>query len=108
MKSIDNSASKHTNNWDADSNRVQVDFNGTEYTYVYDTMAGIPAVLKQVAPSGTVYYIRELSGSLLARVDGSSVHYYHFDALGSTRLLTDADGGVTDRYACNSSQMVRI
>jgi len=27
------------------------------------------------------------------------IRYYHFDELGSTRLLTDANGTVTDRYA---------
>ena len=31
-------------------------------------------------------------------MDGSNTGYYHFDELGSTRLLTDASGNVTDRY----------
>jgi RHS repeat-associated protein len=46
-----------------------------------------------------VYYIREPGGELLARKDGSSLSYYHFDKLGSTRLLSDGSGNVTDKYS---------
>jgi RHS repeat-associated protein len=46
-----------------------------------------------------IHYIREPNGSLIARVSSSNTSYYHFDQLGSTRLLTDADGDVTDEYA---------
>jgi RHS repeat-associated protein len=84
--------------WDADSNRVS--FTSSEQgttEFVYDTTAGIPAVIEEAA-GGSVYYVREPSGSLIARVAGENTSYYHFDALGSTRLLTDADGAVTDEY----------
>ncbi|MGC8863836.1 MAG: RHS repeat domain-containing protein, partial [Armatimonadota bacterium] len=38
-------------------------------------------------------------GSLIARLNATDgIRYYHFDELGSTRLLTDADGDITDRY----------
>jgi RHS repeat-associated protein len=60
-----------------------------------DTTAGIPAVIKE----DSVYYIREPNGSLITRVSGSNTSYYHFDQLGSTRLLTDGSGTVTDEYA---------
>jgi RHS repeat-associated protein len=30
---------------------------------------------------------------------GTDWHFYHFDALGSTRILTDGIGNVTDKYA---------
>ena len=49
--------------------------------------------------SGVVYYIREPNGSLIARSDSTNgVRYYHFDQLGSTRVLTDSTGAVTDKY----------
>ena len=83
-----------TNTWDADKNRVGFSVDSTNHTFVYDTTAGIPAVVKEDG----VYYVREPNGELLARVDGSNTGYYHFDELGSTRLLTDASGNVTDRY----------
>ncbi len=89
-----------SNTWDADKNRVKLDPIGPEYEFVYDTTAGIPAVIAEVQPDDSVvYYIRGPGGSLIARIDGEDTHYYHFDALGSTRLLTDDDGNVTDRYA---------
>jgi len=88
------------NTWDADSNRVGMNANGTAYAFVYDTTAGIPAVLEESTSGSTVYYIREPGGSLLARLNSSDgIRYYHFDELGSTRLLTDGSGTVTDRYA---------
>jgi RHS repeat-associated protein len=89
-----------TNTWDADSNRVSFDANGTEYELVYDTTAGIPAVLEESTSGSTAYYIREPGGGLIARVHPTDgIRHYHFDELGSTRLLTDADGDMTDGYA---------
>ncbi|MGI6295511.1 MAG: RHS repeat domain-containing protein [Armatimonadota bacterium] len=84
-----------TNLWDADKNRVGFSVNSVDHTFVYDTTAGIPAVIKE----DNVYYVREPNGGLVTRVSGSNTSYYHFDQLGSTRLLTDADGDVTDEYA---------
>ena len=83
-----------TNTWDANQNRVGFSVGSANHTFVYDTTAGIPAVVKEDG----VYYVREPGGALLARVDGTNMSYYHFDELGSTRLLTDASGNVTDRY----------
>jgi len=89
-----------TNTWDADSNRVSMNANGTAYAFVYDTTAGIPAVIEEHTETNTVYYIREPGGELIARVHPTEgIRYYHFDEVGSTRLLTDANGTVTDRYA---------
>ena len=90
---------------EADSSRVS--FTSSEGTgtweFVYDTTAGIPAVIKELHDGTPVYHIREPNGALIARVVGSSLdatttRYYHFDALGSTRKLTDKDGVVTDTY----------
>ncbi|MHB1456865.1 MAG: RHS repeat domain-containing protein [Armatimonadota bacterium] len=71
-----------------------------EYAFVYDPTASIPAVLaEQPAAPGTIYYFREPNGALIARLDGPYAHYYHFDELGSTRLLTDSSGNVSDKYS---------
>ncbi|MBP6965046.1 MAG: RHS repeat-associated core domain-containing protein [Armatimonadetes bacterium] len=86
--------------WDGDANRVSFTRSttpiGTWY-FVYDTTAGIPAVIEE-NDGDPVYYIREPNGALIARVDGATTNYYHFDALGSTRLLTNGSGTVTDTY----------
>jgi RHS repeat-associated protein len=89
-----------SNTWDADSNRVGMNANGTAYVFVYDTTAGIPAVIEESTSGSTAYYIREPGGSLIARLNATDgIRYYHFDELGSTRLLTDGSGNVTDKYA---------
>ena len=87
--------------WDADGNRIS--FTSSEDSgmtqFVYDTTAGIPAVIEEVLPStSSVYYIREPNGALVARIAGEDTSYSHFDALGSTRLLTDSAGTVTDTF----------
>ena len=94
-----------TNLWDADEHRVQFSIGEDEYTAVFDVTAGIPAVIKENTPQGTVYYVREPGGELICRVAtvGETTHkwFYHFDELGSTRLITsDANPAtVTDRYS---------
>ncbi len=70
--------------------------NGSSYSFVYDASAGIPAVVEEDTPTGTDYYYRDPDGLLIARQAGLATSYYHFDALGSTRLLTDGTGTVTD------------
>lgn len=89
--------------WDADGNRVSLTSSkGTgTWEFVYDPTAGIPAVIEEVH-SGSVYYIREPNGALIARATPAGESwdflYYHFDALGSTRMLTDNAGDPTDQY----------
>jgi len=58
-----------------------------------------PAVIEEVTPTGTVRYFRTPDGALIARSKGSEWRFYHYDELGSTRLLTDGSGSVTDRYS---------
>ncbi len=91
--------------WDADSNRVSFTSSEDDATteFVYDTTAGIPAVVEEITPAdGSFYYVREPGGELIARVEGSTgtppVLYYYFDELGSTHLITDAAGDMTDVY----------
>ena len=98
----DYSSSYNEHTWDGSGNRVGLGFNGTSsYSFVYDPTAGIPAVIEEVTPDGSVYYYREPSGSLIARrvgITGDNWRYYHFDELGSTRALTDEFGYQSDSY----------
>ncbi len=98
--SISSGSGNHTltNTWDASGDRLSLNVSGGQYAFVYDVTAGIPAVVEDSAASSIAYYIREPSGSLLARAVGPSLWYYHFDQLGSTRLITDSAGNTTDRY----------
>ncbi len=101
-------ANPSTMTWDGAGNRITFASStnaGNPYTFVYDTTAGIPAVIEEIIPAGgvggggSVYYIREPSGQLIARLAGIAIQYYHFGTLGSTRLLTNAAGAVTDKYS---------
>lgn len=96
-----------TNIWDTNGNRVGLQIHNETYEFVYDVITSVPAVIEEKLGTNTVYYYRDPNGSLIARYDQSSDNkwrYYHFDALGSTRLLTTApkeDGSVdvTDKYS---------
>ena len=66
---------------------------------MYDPTAKIPAVLEDQGPGGTVFYIRDPDGTPIAMVKDGKLYYYHFDAVGSTRIITDSGGNVTDKYA---------
>jgi RHS repeat-associated protein len=88
-----------TNTWDAIGNRVGITVNGAAYSFIYDPTAGVPAVLEENRPGGVVVrYYRTPDGALIARKKGTDWSYYHYDELGSTVLLTDGAGNVTDRY----------
>ncbi|MEN6521571.1 MAG: RHS repeat-associated core domain-containing protein [Armatimonadota bacterium] len=88
------------NTWDASDNRVGLTINGKVCSFVYDPTAEIPAVIEEMVNGIPAYYYREPDGALVARTDVvNSMRYYHFDALRSTRLLTDENGNVTDNYA---------
>jgi len=62
-------------------------------------------VIKELHDGTPVYYIREPNGALIARIDGATTNYYHFDALGSTRFLTNGSGTVTDTYTYPHSDL---
>jgi len=75
------------------------------WSFLYDTAAGIPAVLlvKHIDDKEDEYltfFVREPGGELLASFEsGGAARYYHFDALGSTVLLSDSSGNPAGAYA---------
>ena len=90
-----------TMTWDFAGNRVKLVTSGSStYGYVYNPLAGIPAVIEEVTPSGSVYYVREPNGALLARCTSATAvaNYFHFDELGSTQFITNSSALITDEY----------
>jgi RHS repeat-associated protein len=68
--------------------------------YLVDAANG-PAsaqVIRESGPSGVTLRSYVIGLQLLSFTEGTNVRYYLTDALGSTRLLTDATGAVTDKY----------
>ena len=55
-------------------------------------------MIEQIHDNVSVYYVREPDGELICRINGAATQYYHFDDLGSTVLMTQGLGTVTDRY----------
>jgi RHS repeat-associated protein len=90
---------------DAAGNRIRMTGSdgAPSWTFVYDTTAGIPAVLAETISTGGIkLYVRTPDGRLIARVTpgySSPDFYYHFDGLGSTRALTNSGGTVIDKYS---------
>jgi RHS repeat-associated protein len=90
-----------TNAWNAMGNRVGLTVGSESYSFTYNPVASVPAVIVESGGGKTYYYVRDPSGVLIARCEASTpddYQYYHFDELGSTRLLTDVNGDVTDEY----------
>ena len=72
--------------------------------YSYDITASTPAMISEGPNEGTTtyFYVREPNGELIMRKSGTDYKYYHFDELGSTLFLTDANGIQTDKYVYNA------
>jgi RHS repeat-associated protein len=88
--------------WDASGKRVGFTSStdpSNPYTFVYDPTARVPSVIEEDYAGSSVYYVRDPSGMLLARVNGPETKYYGFDDLGNTLLLTGEKGTVTDKYS---------
>lgn len=68
--------------------------------YVWDPEDDNIALEKDDAGDVTVVYTQEpgLYGNLISQRRAGQTSYYHFDALGSTRALTDENENVTDTY----------
>ncbi|HYL37557.1 MAG TPA: RHS repeat-associated core domain-containing protein [Bryobacteraceae bacterium] len=75
--------------------------DGTTLNYVLNYATGLPTVAtEQSGGSDVTYYVYTPGGSLLYSIDAaSSAHrFYSFDDTGSTTMLTDDSGSLTDAY----------
>ncbi|MBE0449139.1 MAG: hypothetical protein IBX64_13785, partial [Actinobacteria bacterium] len=88
----------YTYTYDAEGNRTAVTENGNTTRYVVNPNAALSQVLTKTDPQGKVtYYIYGLG--LIAQEEEGTYKTYHFDKRGSTTLLTDINGAVTDTFA---------
>lgn len=84
--------------YDVDGIRNAKTVNGSRTDYVVDHNDAYAQVLLESDPSGVATaYTRGLA--LLGQERGGNSNYFHADALGSTKSLSDNNGAVTDRYA---------
>lgn len=92
------------NQYDASGNRVVQRVDGEETRFLIDTNRPYVEVLEEYSSSGTTKtsYVHGLDLISQKRVlSGTNYEqsFYHVDGLGSTRLLTDVQGNVLNRYA---------
>ncbi|MGH9958487.1 MAG: hypothetical protein ACREBC_15365, partial [Pyrinomonadaceae bacterium] len=82
-----------------DAENRQVSFNGGAASYTYD---GDGRRVKKVDSTGTTLFVYDVAGRMVAEYttgapQGSGTSYLTSDHLGSTRVVTDASGGVKSR-----------
>jgi RHS repeat-associated protein len=76
--------------YDADNRRIESVEASTTTLYAY---LGTNTLYEQIMGRANVHYVYA-SGLMIANVTGTTVSYYHTDTLGSTRLVTNAQGAV--------------
>jgi len=82
--------------YDADGHRVLKEKDGQQTTYVVDTQSNYAQVIAEVSDDSIINYV--YGDDLISQTNPEGTVYYHSDALGSTRALTDNNGTVTDTY----------
>ena len=95
----DSSGTKHLDyRYDAEGLRVSSTVNAQETRFLLDTVQRFGQVALEYTPGGLVLvsYVHGLD--LISQTRGGTKSIYHVDGLGSTRVLTNATGAVTDRY----------
>lgn len=86
--------------YDAYGNRVSRNTNGAITDFLVDPMdrSGYPQVLLERDGGGASIASYVYGNGLVRANIGGAVSYYHSDALGSTRALSNALGAISDRY----------
>ncbi|WP_255534314.1 RHS repeat-associated core domain-containing protein [Thiohalobacter sp. COW1] len=82
--------------YDGAGNRLAATRSGTTTQYIHDAAGNLIA---EADASGTItrHYIH--GQGLIALIEGNTAYTYHFDALGSTVALTDADEQLVNAYS---------
>jgi RHS repeat-associated protein len=86
--------------YDVDGNRVARQAGGTVTSFLVDANnpTGLPQVLEERGSAGELRAQYTYGVDRVAVATPATTGFYATDALGSTRLLTDAAGAVTDQY----------
>ncbi|MBZ5603978.1 MAG: DUF6531 domain-containing protein [Acidobacteriia bacterium] len=76
--------------------------SGSTRSFVFNYLLPLPALsIVRQGSSDLRYYVYTPHGRLLYSIEasGNAHHFYHFDEMGNTALLTDDSGAVSDSYA---------
>ena len=94
--------------WDADSKRVAADDSSGHTDFIYRDPDPLSLIMERDG-AGQTKATYTLGDGLEAMRRNGTVHFYHFDWLGSTFALTDANEDITDtwRYDAWGNVLVR-
>ena len=84
--------------YDADGNRIQTNADGQVTQYVVDSNDSLSQVVAELNQDNQVKVAYLYGDDLVSQYRENKVNYYHYDGLGSTRVLTDNSGASTDSY----------
>ena len=83
--------------YNGEGTRVGKTVGGTATSYLQDLVGGLPRVLVESTGGQDAVYVYGLGLAFEVRPDGTH-RYYHSDALGSTRVVTDDAGNPVSAY----------
>jgi len=102
LKTATNGTHTLTYIYDGDGNRVSKEVDGTLTKYLVDTrnLTGYSQVIEELDSINTVKKRYVYGNDLISMTDisTSQTNYYGYDGTGSTRILTDDAGTITDTY----------
>jgi RHS repeat-associated protein len=88
-----------TYKYDVDGNRVEATTTAGTTRYLVDTNRSLAQILAEYRTDGTPLASYAYADDLISMTRNGQTYFYHFDGLGSTRLLTDITGAVADIYS---------
>lgn len=97
LVSLTNGATTASYTYNGDGVRVGRTVDGATTAYLQDLASGLPVVLRETASGTPTDYV--YGTDLVLGLSIGTPTYYHTDGLGSTRLLTNNSGVVTDTYS---------
>jgi RHS repeat-associated protein len=102
LTSVERGTGTTTFRYNADGDRIATDREASTERYLIDPQnpTGFSQVTETRNAQGSLLESFRYGSDLISRADaGEGTRYFHTDALGSTRLLTDEATQATDRYA---------
>jgi RHS repeat-associated protein len=92
--------------YDGDGNRASKAVNGTTTSYLYDVNLPLPQLLVETPGGQSTLYLYG-AGLIACIAPDSTPTYYHYDGLGSVRLLSNASGQSVATYAYDAFGALR-
>jgi RHS repeat-associated protein len=87
-----------TNEYDGDGVRIRQTVAGEETRFLVDKNRDYAQVLEEYTPSKIIKASYVYGHDLISQLRDTKGSFYHVDGLGSTRVLTDINGLLTDAY----------